>query len=415
MMASIPNMRSTPLPIPTAKTAPAGDPASAGFTVQLPVLPVVEQLPATPDLPAVAAPPVQLPTPVDLLDGIALPIAAPQGGEDGSEGEGDEAPPAKAETPKDEDEAQPAIVLPFVQQAAPVPQILPKTASADTPTFAAAATGAVPIALPRGTAAAGKKDAPAADLPDAPKTEAAATPDIESAVKALLQRKPLPEKQAAAVSKTDATDPAKAAPRPAQTEARQTLTPAAPAAVPAAAPMPAADLPQPALSPAPMQSAPAAAEKIATVDGTRTSDLAVERKLDLSRDSAWLDRLARDISRAASDDSPLRFRLHPQTLGSLQVELQQGDRGTAVRMTVDTEAARQILTDAQPRLTAEARAQGVRIAETHVDLSGSGRQAPGDQRRQDEARQTPLIRTARGADATGSTRASARARHDRYA
>jgi flagellar hook-length control protein FliK len=113
----------------------------------------------------------------------------------------------------------------------------------------------------------------------------------------------------------------------------------------------------------------------------------------------------------------MRFRLHPQTLGSLHVELQQGDHGTAVRLTVETEAARQILTDAQPRLAAEARAQGVRIAETHVDLSGSGRHAPGDQRRQDEARQTPLIRTARGAgsEPVGSARLSSRARLDRYA
>ena len=86
-------------------------------------------------------------------------------------------------------------------------------------------------------------------------------------------------------------------------------------------------------------------------------------------------------------------------------------------MTVDTEAARQILSDAQPRLAAEARAQGVRIAETHVDLSGSGRHAPGDQRRQDEARQTPLIRTAPGAAAetANAARSARRARLDRYA
>ena len=43
------------------------------------------------------------------------------------------------------------------------------------PTVAAAATGAVPVSLPRGTAAAaaGKKDAPAVDFPDAPKAEPA--------------------------------------------------------------------------------------------------------------------------------------------------------------------------------------------------------------------------------------------------
>ena len=72
--------------------------------------------------------------------------------------------------------------------------------------------------------------------------------------------------------------------------------------------------------------------------------------------------------------------------------------------------------DAQPRLVAEARAQGVRIAETHVDLSGSDRNASGDPRRQDETRQTPLIRTARDAavDADAPERPS-RVRSDRYA
>jgi flagellar hook-length control protein FliK len=215
-----------------------------------------------------------------------------------------------------------------------------------------------------------------------------------------------------------AADTARAVPAPVKAAQKQVAAAPAPITLPTAAPAPAAELPQPALSPAATQSVTAAAaDKTATVDGTRATDLAAERKLDLARDSAWLDRLAHDIARAGSDDAPLRFRLHPQTLGSLQVELQQGDRGTAVRMTVDTEAARQILTDAQPRLAAEARAQGVRIAETHVDLSGSGRHAPGDQRRQDDARQTPLIRTATGAgaEADAAVRASRRARLDRYA
>jgi flagellar hook-length control protein FliK len=174
---------------------------------------------------------------------------------------------------------------------------------------------------------------------------------------------------------------------------------------------------KPGLVPPAPQPAPLKAETAGKVDGTRSTDLAVERQLDLARDSEWLDRLARDIARAGAGDTPLRFRLHPQTLGHLHVELQQGDHGTAVRLTVETEAARQILADAQPRLAAEARAQGVRIAETHVDLSGSGRHAPGDQRRQDETRQPPLIRTAPGAgnDAVASARSSARARLDRYA
>lgn len=143
---------------------------------------------------------------------------------------------------------------------------------------------------------------------------------------------------------------------------------------------------------------------------------APDRTLDMGHDDAWLDRLARDIAQAAGNDGAIRFRLNPQTLGHLHVELSQGDRGTTVRMTTETEQARAILADAQPRLAAEARAQGVRIAESHVDLSGSGRQPSGDPRRQDDARQTPLIRTARGpaADAPAPGRATT-TRSDRFA
>lgn len=417
MMASIPNMRSTPLPIPTAKTPAAGDPASGGFAVQLPVAPATEEPPAPPGQPGVAAPDLKL-VPIDPLNGIAPHIIEPEGAEDGEAG--DEAAPAKSGTDKADKDAQPAVVITFIQQQvppAPVPQILPAVAGTDT----ARAEAAGAAAVPQGAPGAGKKAAQSLDTPDVPKAEEADAAALDSAVKALLQRKSLPTKQIAAAPKGEiATAPARADPAPAKPAPKQVAASPAPAAIPTIGPAPAqaSELPQPALSfPAAAQPVTAAADKTATVDGTRTTELAAERKLDLSRDTAWLDRLARDISRAASDDSPLRFRLHPQTLGSLHVELQQGDRGTAVRMTVDTEAARQILTDAQPRLAAEARAQGVRIAETHVEMSSNGRQAPGDQRRQDEARQTPIIRTAPGAvaEATTAARAARRARLDRYA
>ncbi|HEV7658657.1 MAG TPA: flagellar hook-length control protein FliK [Allosphingosinicella sp.] len=394
MMASIPNMRSAPLPTPAAKTAPAGGDASSGFAVERPTVP---------GGPCAVAPPTQSPTPVDMLDGIAPQIVAPEGGEDGKEGDG--AAPAKADkTSTDDSQPETAILIPFAQHlpTVPAPQIPPAAEGAP------GATAVETAGLPCGTIGNGRKGAPTPDGPDASSGENDA-PDpataTDAVMKALLQRKPPSAKQVEAKAKAEATETAK-------TDATPAKAPA-PAAVQAATPLPVADVPQPALSPT-TQPAPAA-EKTATVEATSTADLVAERKLDLARDGAWLDRLARDIARSASDDTPLRFRLHPQTLGSLHVELQQGDRGTAVRLTVETEAARQILTDAQPRLTAEARAQGVRIAETHVDLSGSGRNAPGDQRRQDEARQTPMIRTVPGADANGSTRASPRARLDRYA
>jgi flagellar hook-length control protein FliK len=41
-------------------------------------------------------------------------------------------------------------------------------------------------------------------------------------------------------------------------------------------------------------------------------------------------------------------------------------------MSADTEAARAMLADAQPRLAAEAKAQGLTLRETSVDVGGSG-------------------------------------------
>ncbi|SMF72628.1 flagellar hook-length control protein FliK [Allosphingosinicella indica] len=112
----------------------------------------------------------------------------------------------------------------------------------------------------------------------------------------------------------------------------------------------------------------------------------VEQQLDLAHESEWLDRLTRDIAGAGAKDGTMRFRLAPEHLGNLHVELKQQAAGAAIRLTAETEAARAILADAHPRLIAEARAQGVRIAEAHVDL-GSGRspqQEAADQRRQDQ-------------------------------
>ena len=327
------------------------------------------------------------------------------------------------------------MVIPFlpVQPAAPAPQA-PATASAEvpipaqskrTPVVAAPAGKPVKVA---GEPGAGKTGLPLPAIADAAKDQPETATDrkeaaaVETAVKALLQRKQAPAKQVAAAPKGRHPDTAKADAAPAQAPAPAQAQPQTQSTAPAAIQTPAVtalapEQPQPVpAQPAP-QPAPLKAEAADGAAGTRTSDLAVERQLDLARDNQWLDRLARDIARAGASDTPLRFRLHPQTLGHLYVELQQGDHGTAIRLTVETEAARQILADAQPRLAAEARAQGLRIAETHVDLSGSGREAPGDRRRQDETRQNPLIRTAPGAgtDAVASARSSAPARLDRYA
>ena len=121
----------------------------------------------------------------------------------------------------------------------------------------------------------------------------------------------------------------------------------------------------------------------------------IERQLDLAHQQNWIDQLARDISSAAGGEGgALRFRLNPEHLGTLHVEIAQTHLGAAVRFSADSEAARSIIADAQPRLVAEARAQGVRISEAHVDLGNGG--GSGDARRQAALRPGDVpIRTAR--------------------
>ncbi|HWL47580.1 MAG TPA: flagellar hook-length control protein FliK [Sphingomonadaceae bacterium] len=100
----------------------------------------------------------------------------------------------------------------------------------------------------------------------------------------------------------------------------------------------------------------------------------LQQHLDLAHDGAWLDSLARDIARSVDGDGRLRFRLNPAHLGSLHVELANGANGTSIHLTAETEAARAILADSRHHLVAETRAQGLRVAETRIDVADTGGQ-----------------------------------------
>lgn len=127
-------------------------------------------------------------------------------------------------------------------------------------------------------------------------------------------------------------------------------------------------------------------------DASAAQQQTIDRHLDLARDTQWLDRLARDISRAADHQGHLKFQLNPEHLGALTVEIANSAAGTAIRMSADTDQARQIIADAQPRLIAEVRAQGLRVAESHVDLnnqqSGGGTGSTGAQAQQGQQGQS---------------------------
>lgn len=100
----------------------------------------------------------------------------------------------------------------------------------------------------------------------------------------------------------------------------------------------------------------------------RSADLAITHHLDLARDTDWLNQLAHDIAHGADVNGHLRFTLAPEHLGRMTVELASAADGTAIRLTTETRQAHRIVAEAQPRLVAEARAQGLRVSDTQVDL-----------------------------------------------
>ena len=418
MMASVPQMRLRPSTASGEAGAPAG-PADADLFARL--------LAATPKGAAGEA---------------SLPdLATPDGGETATPEEGASpeelvsllAPPAQPAAPLPQPAPRPVSSAEDPVAEAPVRGQQPPTVPIDQPPAFAPAVGPVPATVrsapPEATVGIDSK-APAAPAPSSPPPVRAAKA-VKSEATALVaaheteigiegEAKPAPpvghakataevRPEVSPLRPVVGTDRGQTrAPAPAKTMATRTVERAAAPAVemappPAATAAPASPMPQ--AQPFRAEAAPGELPAPATAP-------AGEGELDLQNDAEWLDRLARDIARAGDGTAPLRFRLHPQTLGHLGVELVQTEQGTHVRLTADTEAARALIADAQPRLLAEARAQGVRIAEAQVDLAGSGGRDGADPRRHDEPR-TP---SARGrATAAGDAPTDPHESSDRFA
>jgi flagellar hook-length control protein FliK len=129
------------------------------------------------------------------------------------------------------------------------------------------------------------------------------------------------------------------------------------------------------------------------------------RVLDLAKGSEWIGDLARDISRASSTDGTMRFRLAPETLGEMRVEITHNDRGAHIRIHVASEAAQQALADAQPRLMSEAKAQGASIAGAEINLANGHSQGRDAERRQHVPAEMPM-RGMRGGGRDAATSSS---------
>lgn len=309
------------------------------------------------------------------------------------------ASPTPAAPPADPAPSQPADQAKQLL-AALSPETAPAADASAAPAPAAApdpAIMAIAAAVPLPSATVAEDSAPDTDQPlseesdladvEAPPADAKAPPPPAPADAPTLVAVPIAPPVAAALA--PAAQRGEASKRSLQEPAATALTPdaakpeAGDAADTLAAPATSADRGAFAALVATAVATPAPDPSIENEGATPAPDLAdraIAHRLSAEQDAQSLDSLARDIARAATPGAKLSFAVVPDALGTVGVELQQSERGTAIRLTSDSEEGRQILVDAQPRLVQEARAQGLRIAETHVDLGhrhdGGGRHHP---------------------------------------
>lgn len=309
-----------------------------------------------------------------------------------------DAAPAKGGTDASQQSAAaPAAAVPGPAAAAPQDTVL-AAAAATAPAGSAAAAAVVSDQAPVAAAKIDTKRAvasgPVGKTPTQPSadTPAAATAPAE---------KPDPAATAAAAVRPAATaaitDQAAAAADRSAPSSGDASADAAAGSLPGSDPAPGTAPTAPVVAAVPLTASPMAISADTNLNAVSQADQSLIRHLDLARDNQWLDRLARDISQAATQQGQLKFQLNPEHLGALTVEIANGASGTAIRMTAETDHARTIIADAQPRLIAEVRAQGLRVAESHVDLNQQGSSssafAQGQQQRQPSEDSKPFTRT----------------------
>lgn len=122
--------------------------------------------------------------------------------------------------------------------------------------------------------------------------------------------------------------------------------------------------------------------------------------LDMRRQE-WMGQMI-DQLEAMRDASPARetrLSLSPEALGKVDVSIRQDGDRIHVHFAAETQAARHLLTDAQPRLSELAEARGVKLGQTSVDGGGAGQGSA----RHPQHVLTPQSPAPRAAEATDPT------------
>jgi hypothetical protein len=112
---------------------------------------------------------------------------------------------------------------------------------------------------------------------------------------------------------------------------------------------------------APMGHSPAAASPV------ELSASLGQQVINMSSGGQWIDGLAKEIATLAAGSGQGTFRLSPENLGPMRVDVRNGSTGAEVRLTVETEAAKIALDKDSDRLKDDSRLSAIRIADVTVE------------------------------------------------
>jgi flagellar hook-length control protein FliK len=93
-----------------------------------------------------------------------------------------------------------------------------------------------------------------------------------------------------------------------------------------------------------------------------------------TRDQQWTAKMIDKIE-ALQGGGPVRetrLSLMPEGLGKVDISIRQDDAGLHVQFNTDTQAARQLIADAQPKLAEIAQERGIRLGSTSVESNATG-------------------------------------------
>jgi len=151
----------------------------------------------------------------------------------------------------------------------------------------------------------------------------------------------------------------------------------------------------------------AAPASVSLVGGVVATGGAQQGALDMRHEhwpQAMIDRIATLRDMAAENDT--RLRLSPDMLGAIDVSLKRDGDAVQVQITAEHAQTRQLLADAQPRLTELAEARGVKLqlAGGQAGSGGHGNQSGGgDAPRHHPSTPAPTRRQTAVRDDAGST------------